>query len=107
MNHHHSANAVVAKMAVRTVEMNNESAASLIQSVTVHIFQSAPLPRVPVVVQQWPMSGIGLAIYRGRITEAESPGAGRSIKFHNSPNRSELLHQSEAVIFHQQPVGVE
>ena len=69
MNHHHSANAVVAKMAVRTVEMNNESAASLIQSVTVHIFQSAPLPRVPVVVQH--VANVGHRardLHRGRIT---------------------------------------
>ena len=41
----------------------SESAASLIQSVTVHIVQSGPLPRVPVVVQHVGNSDIGLAIF--------------------------------------------
>ena len=40
---------MVAKMAVMAIEINNESAANLIQSVTVHNFQSAPLPGVPIV----------------------------------------------------------
>jgi hypothetical protein len=44
-------------------EDGSESAASLIQSVTVHIFQSGPLPRVPVVVQHVGNSDIGLAIF--------------------------------------------
>jgi hypothetical protein len=38
-------------MAVMAIEMSNESAVSLIQSVTVRNFQSAPLPGVPVVSQ--------------------------------------------------------
>jgi hypothetical protein len=44
MSHHQKAKAVVATMAVMAVEINNERAASLIQSVTVHNFQLAPLP---------------------------------------------------------------
>jgi hypothetical protein len=44
MSHHQSAKAAVAKLAVMAVEINSESAANLIQSVTVHNFQSAPLP---------------------------------------------------------------
>jgi hypothetical protein len=49
MNSHHTAKAAVAKMAVMAIEINNESAANLIQAITVHNFQSAPLPGVPVV----------------------------------------------------------
>jgi hypothetical protein len=43
INHHQIAKAVVAKMAVRAIERSNESAANLIQSVTIHNFQSARL----------------------------------------------------------------
>jgi hypothetical protein len=46
MNPHQSAKAAVAVMAI---EINNESAANLIQAITVHNFHSAPLPGVPVV----------------------------------------------------------
>jgi hypothetical protein len=48
MNHHQIAKAA-AKMELRMVEMSNESAASLIQSVTVHNFPSAraPMARLP------------------------------------------------------------
>jgi hypothetical protein len=49
MNHHQIAKAAVPMMAVMAIEINNESAANLIQSVNVHNFPSAPLPRVPVV----------------------------------------------------------
>jgi hypothetical protein len=49
MNPHQTAKAAVAKMAVMAIEINNESAANLIQSITVQNFQSAPLPGVPVV----------------------------------------------------------
>jgi hypothetical protein len=49
MSHHQSANPAVPMMAVMAIEINNESAANLIQSVTVHNFPSAPLPGVPVV----------------------------------------------------------
>jgi hypothetical protein len=49
MNPHQSAKAAMTKMAVMAVEINSESAANLIQSVTVHNFQSAPLPGVPIV----------------------------------------------------------
>lgn len=44
MNPHQTAKAA-AKMTVMAVEISNESAASLIQSVTAHNFQSAQLPR--------------------------------------------------------------
>jgi hypothetical protein len=47
-------------MAVRTVARVQ---LALIQSVTVLIFQSGPLPRVPVVVQHVGNSDIGLAIF--------------------------------------------
>jgi hypothetical protein len=49
MSHHQSAKAVVAKMAVMAIEINNESAANLIQSVTVHNFPVGSMPGVPVV----------------------------------------------------------
>ena len=45
VNHHQTAKATVPTTAVMAVEINNESAASLIQSVTAHNFQSAQLPR--------------------------------------------------------------
>ena len=43
MSHHQSAKPVVATMAVMAVEISNESAASLIQTVTAHDFQSASI----------------------------------------------------------------
>ena len=48
MNPHQTAKAAVPKMAVMAIEINNESAANLIQSVTAHNFQSAQLPRPSV-----------------------------------------------------------
>jgi len=47
-SHRQIAKAAVAKTAVMEVEINNESAASLNQSVTAHHFQSARLPRQSV-----------------------------------------------------------
>jgi len=49
MSNHQSANPAVPMVAVMAVEINNESAANLIQSVTVHNFQSAQLPSVPLL----------------------------------------------------------
>ena len=49
--------------AVMAVEINNESAASLIQSVTVHNFQSAPLPSPSCGIDMWRMSGVEVAIF--------------------------------------------
>jgi hypothetical protein len=49
MNPHQTAKAAVAKMAVMAIEINNESAANLIQSITVQNFQLAPSPGAPVV----------------------------------------------------------
>jgi hypothetical protein len=43
MNPHQTAKPMVPKMAARAIEMSNESAANLIQSVTIHNFQSARL----------------------------------------------------------------
>jgi hypothetical protein len=74
MNPHQSANQAVPMMAVMAVEINNESAASLIQSVTVHNFQSAPLPGVGFIagcpscvvisfVMLWPFARHGVAIF--------------------------------------------
>jgi hypothetical protein len=58
MSHHQSAKPVVAATAVMAIEISNESAANLIQSVTVHGFQSAQLPRLIVLlffpVKPWP-----------------------------------------------------
>jgi hypothetical protein len=48
-SHHQSANPAVPMTAVRAAETSNESAANLNQSVTVHNFQSAQLPRVRVL----------------------------------------------------------
>jgi hypothetical protein len=41
-SHHQSANPAMPMVAVMAVEINNETAANLIHSVTVHNFQSAP-----------------------------------------------------------------
>jgi hypothetical protein len=49
MSNHQSANPAVPMTAVNAVEINNESAANLIQSVKVHNFRSAQLPGVLVV----------------------------------------------------------
>ena len=88
-SNHQSANPTVPRTAVMAVEISNESAASLIQSVTVHNFQSAPLPRVPVVAQHVANVGHrGRDLHRGRVTGdgSHTGGRSRSIKFHNSPN---------------------
>jgi hypothetical protein len=50
MSHHQSAKAVVAKMAVMAIEINNESAANLIQSITVHNFPVGSITGCPSCV---------------------------------------------------------
>ena len=64
--------------AVMAVEINNESAASLIQSVTVHNFQSAPLPDPSCGYRHVANVGRrGRNLHRGRVTETEvTPGTG-------------------------------
>jgi hypothetical protein len=47
---HQSAKAAVAKMAVMAIEINNESAANLIQAITVHNFPVGSIAECPSCV---------------------------------------------------------
>ena len=85
MSHHQIAKPVVAVIAV---EIKNERAASLIQSVTALAISSRRNCHVQLWLNMWRMSGIEVAIFIAVAYEDRSHtgGRSRSIKFHSSPN---------------------
>lgn len=72
MNSHQIAKAAVAKMAVIAIEINSESAASLIQSLTVARAPSARLPGSKCVailfVKLWPFARHAIAIFHSCVS---------------------------------------